>query len=191
MATELLFGRLVLGIRTVLALLVGLAGVFMVALAVFMPRTTTVLVVQLFAVYALLDGLLSIVVALRAVRRMVPRSLMVLEGLVSVGTGVAAFIAISGYGERPPRGLLTLIASWAIVTGVLALAVIFSLKLGRGRGILVAAAALTVAFGISVLGWKPPDLMAAVWRLALYALLLGVLRLAAALWVRGQERAGA
>ena|SRR6266436_1674997 len=187
MATELLFGRLVLGLRTVLALLVGLTAVFIVVLAVFMPRTTTVLVVQLFAFYALLDGVLSIV-AVRAVDRMVPRCFMVLEGVVSVGTGVAAFIAISGYGERPPQGLLTLIALWAIVTGALQLALTFSLNLRRGRGILAATAALSVALGISLLGWEPPDLMAAVWRLAMYALLLGVLRLTATVGLRRQER---
>jgi len=186
MATERLSGRLVLGIRTLLALLFGLAGVFMVVLAAFAPRTTTVLVVQLFASYALLDGLLSIVTAARAARRLAARGFMVLEGLVSVGTSVAAFIVISGYGERPAPGLLTLIALWAIVTGVLQLAWTFSVDLRRGRGILAAAAALSVAFGISLLGWRPPDLMTAVWRLAIYALLLGVLRLAATLWLRGQ-----
>jgi uncharacterized membrane protein HdeD (DUF308 family) len=118
------------------------------------------------------------------------RAFLVLEGLVSVGTSVVAFILISGYGERPPRGLLTLIALWAIVTGALQLAWTFSADLRRGRGLLVATAALSAAFGISLFGWRPPDLMTAVWRLAVYALLLGVLRLVATLWLRGQERSG-
>jgi len=187
MTTEFLSGRLVLGIRAVLALVLGLAGVFMVVLAAFAPRTTSILVVQLFASYALLDGLLSIVAAARAARRLAVRSSMMLEGLVSVGTSIAAFILISGYGERPPGGLLTLIALWAIVTGALQLAWTFSVDLRRGRWLLAATAALSVAFGISLLGWRPPDLMTAVWRLAVYALLLGVLRLAATLWLRGQR----
>ena len=46
----------------------------------------------LFASYALLDGLLSILAGARAARRVAPRSFMVLEGLVSIGTGVTAFI---------------------------------------------------------------------------------------------------
>jgi uncharacterized membrane protein HdeD (DUF308 family) len=187
MTTEVLSGRLVLGIRTVLALLLGLAGVFMVVLAVFLPRTTTVLVVQLFASYALLDGLLSIVAAARAVRRVAPRCFMMLEGLVEVGTSVAAFILISSYGERPRGGLLALIAVWAIVTGALQLAWTFSVDLRRGRLLLAATALLSVAFGVSLLGWRPPDLLTAVWRLAVYALLLGVLRLAATVWLRGPD----
>jgi len=87
MTTERLSGRLVLGVRATLALLFGLAGSFMVVLAAFAPRTTTVLIVQLFASYALLDGLMSILAGARAASRVVPRSFMVLEGLVSIGTG--------------------------------------------------------------------------------------------------------
>jgi len=189
MTTELLSGRLVLGIRTLLALVLGLGGVFMVVLAVFAPRTTTVLVVQLFASYALLDGLVSIVAGARAARRAVPRCFMVLEGLVEVGTSIAAFVLISGYGERPRGGLLALIAMWAIVTGALQLAWTFSVDLRRGRLLLAVTAALSVAFGVSLLGWRPPDLMTAVWRLAVYALLLGVLRLAATVWLRGPDHA--
>ena len=45
----------------------------MVVLAAFAPRTTVVLVIQLFAFYALLDGLLSIVAAVWVSRRVVPR----------------------------------------------------------------------------------------------------------------------
>jgi uncharacterized membrane protein HdeD (DUF308 family) len=189
MGGELLSGRLVLGIRTFLSLLLGLAGAFMVVLAAFAPRTTVVLVIQLFAFYALLDGLLSIVAALSAARRVVPRCLMVLEGLVSIGTAVAAFIVISGHGERRPGGLLALIAMWALVTGALQLAWTFSVDLQRGRLLLAAAAGLSVAFGGCLLGWRPPDLLTAVWRLAVYALLLGLLRLVATLWLRGRDHA--
>lgn len=186
MASELLSGRVVLGIRSVLSLLLGLVGFFMVVLSVFMPATTAVLVVLLFASYALLDGLLSIFAAARAVRRARPRFLMLLEGLVDVATSVTAFILVQG--ERP-RGLLALIAAWAIVTGALQMGWTFSIDVQRGRSLLAVAAALSVAFGLSVLGWRPPDLLTAVWRLAVYALLLGVLRLVVTLWLQGPRPA--
>jgi len=182
MASEVLSGRVVLGIRSFLALPRGVVRFFMVVLAVFMPVTTAVLVVRLFASYALLDGLLSIFAAARALRRPLPRFLMVLEGLVDVAASVTAFILVQG--ERP-RGLLVLIAAWAIVTGALQLGWTFSIGIHRGRLVLAAAAALSVAFGLSLLGWRPADLFTAVWRLAEYALLLGVLRLTVTIWLQG------
>lgn len=188
MTTEPLSGRVVLGVRTFLALLLGLVGFFMVVLAVFMPATTAVLVVRLFASYALLEGLLSLFAAAQAVRRALPRSLMVLEGLVDVATSVTAFILVQG---GRPRGIQALIAAWAIVTGLLQLGWTFSVDISRGRLVLALAAALTVAFGLSLLGFRPPDLLTAVWRLAVYAVVLGVLRLVVTFRLQGPRPAGA
>jgi uncharacterized membrane protein HdeD (DUF308 family) len=109
-----------------------------------------------------------------------------LEGLVDVATSVTAFIIVQG--DRP-RGLLALIAGWAIVTGVLQLGWTFSINIQRGRSLLAVAAVLSVAFGASLLGLRPPDLLSAVWRLAVYALLLGVLRMVVTLWLRGPRSA--
>ena len=182
MASEPLSGRVGLGIRSFLALLLGVVGFFMVVLAALMPGTAAVLVVKLFAAYALLDGLLSIFIGTRAVRRAPPRILMMLEGLVDVATCVTAFVLVQG--DRP-HGLLALIAAWAIVTGVLQLGWTFSIDVHRGRSLLAIAAALSVVFGLSLLGLRPPDLLSAVWRLAVYALILGILRLVVTFWLRG------
>jgi uncharacterized membrane protein HdeD (DUF308 family) len=177
MASEVLPGRLVLGLRATLAVLFGLIGFFMVVLAAVLPRTATVLIVQFFATYVLLDGLLCIIAAARAMSRPLPRFLVALEGLVEVGTAVAAFVVIRGLGERPQGGILLLIAVWAIATGVLEMAwAAFSVGIHRGRLLLVITAALSVAFGLFVLASPPPDLLTAVWRLAVYVLLVGVLR---------------
>jgi ABC-type amino acid transport substrate-binding protein/uncharacterized membrane protein HdeD (DUF308 family) len=173
---DVLPGRVLFLVRAFLALLLGVVGLFMVILAVFLPGTTAVLVVKLFAGYALLDGLLSIAVATRAVRRALPRALTTLEGLVGIGTSVAAFVLISAYADRP-RGILTLIVAWAMATGALQMVWTFSIEIARGRAILAATAALSLAFGVLLLGWRPPDLIGAVWRLAMFALFLGILRL--------------
>ncbi len=65
----------------------------------------------------------------------------------------------------------------------------FAAHLQRDRLFLATTAAVTVAFGVALLGWRPPDLVTAVWRLAVYALLLGALRLVATLWLRGPASA--
>jgi len=171
-------------IRAALALLLGVVALFMLVLAIFIPRTTTVLVVQIFAGYALLDGLLSLGSAVGAVRRGLPRWLIILEGLIEVATSIAVVIIISG--DRP-HGIPTLVALWAIATGILQMAWTFALDIRRGRGLLILAAALSLAFGVLALGWRPPDLLTAVWRLAVYALLLGILRLAGTFRIRGPQ----
>jgi uncharacterized membrane protein HdeD (DUF308 family) len=188
MTAEPLSGRVVVGIRACLALVLGLVGFFMVVLAVLMPATTAILVVGFFAGYALLDGALVLVAAGWAVQRVLPRVLMLLEGLVDVATSVTAFILVQG--ERP-RGILALIAAWAIVTGVLQLGWTFSVDLQRGRPDLALAGALSVAFGLWLLGWRPPDLLTAVGRLAVYAVVLGVLGLLAAFRLQGPSRLAA
>lgn len=188
MTAEPLAGRVVLGIRAFLALMLGLVGFSMVVLAVFMPATTAVLVVRLFAAYALLNGLLALFAGARAVNRALPRSLVILEGLVDVATSVTAFILVQG--ERP-RGILALIAAWAIVTGLLQLGSTFSIDIQRGRLVLALAAALSVVFGLCLVGWRPPDLITAVWRLAVYAIILGVLRLLATFRLQGPGRLAA
>jgi uncharacterized membrane protein HdeD (DUF308 family) len=159
-----------------LALLLGVVGFFMVVLAFLLPRTTTVLIVQFFAVYALLDGLLCITVGARAMSNPLPRFLLVLEGLVEVATGIAAFVLLRSLGEGPRGRILLLMAVWALATGVLQLAWTFSVDIRRGRLLFVITAALSVAFGLFMLALPPPNLLTAVWRLAVYVLLLGVLR---------------
>lgn len=184
-ATEMLPGRLVLGLRALFALLFGLTGLFMIVLAAFLPRASTVLIVQFFAGFVLLDALLCVVAAARAMMRSLPRSLVMLEGLVEVVTAIAAFVLIGRIGEQPRGFILELVAAWAIVTGTLELGWSLSVNVFRGRPLLVAAALLSLAFGLSVLGWRPPDLVTAVWRLAVYVLVLGVLRLLVAFRLQG------
>jgi uncharacterized membrane protein HdeD (DUF308 family) len=176
MAGVVLPGRGVLGLRALLALLLGVTGFFMVVLAFLLPRTTTVLIVQFFAVYALLDGLLCITAGARAMSKPLPRFLLVLEGLVEVATGIAAFVLLRSLGEGPRGRILLLMAVWALVSGVLQLAWTFSVDIRRGRLLFVITAAVSVAFGLFMLASPPPDLLTAVWRLAVYILLIGVLR---------------
>ena len=176
MASEALPGRGVLAFRALLALLLGATGFFMLVLVFLFPRTTTVLIVRFFAVYTLLDGLLCIIAGARAMSKALPRLLLVLEGLVEVATGIAVFVLLRGLGERPRGGILLLIAVWALATGVLQLAWTFSVDIRRGRLLLAITAAVSVAFGLFVLSSAPPDLLTAVWRLAVFVLLIGVLR---------------
>jgi uncharacterized membrane protein HdeD (DUF308 family) len=176
-AADILPGRLVLGLRALLALLFGMTALFMIILAALLPRASTILIVQFYAGFVLLDGLLCLAAAARAMMRPLPRSLIALEGVVEVVTAIAAFVLIANLDAQPRGIILLLMAAWAIVTGVLELGWGLSAHVSRGRGLLVAAALLSVAFGLLVLILGRPDLVTAVWRLAVYAVFVGLLRL--------------
>jgi hypothetical protein len=149
-AADILPGRLVLGLRAVLALLFGLTALFMIILAALFPRASTILIVQFYAGFVLLDGLLCLAAVARAMMRPLPRSFVALEGVVEVVTAIAAFVLI-GTLDAQPRGWILLL--------------------------IIAGALLSVAFGIVVLSLGRPDLVTAVWRLAVYVVFLGLLRL--------------
>lgn len=185
MATEVLPGRLVLGLRALLALLFALTALFMIVLAALVPRASAILIVQFFAGFVLLDGLLCATAAARAMMRPLPRALVALEGVVEVITAITAYVIISNLEARPRGQILQLVAAWAIVMGALELGWALSLRISRGRALLVLAGLLSVAFGIVMVGRWPPDLVAAVWRLAVYILFLGILRLLVTFRLRG------
>ena len=172
-----------LGLRAILALLLGLTSLMMVILAIALPRATTIIVVQVFAGFAILDGLLCLLAAARGSQPGRARAFMAIEGLVELGTAAVAFVLVGNLVEGSHR-ILTLAALWAIVTGILELIWVFSISVSRGRVLLTIAALLSVAFGVMLLGARPPDLLTAMWRFAVYILLLGVLRALVAFSVR-------
>jgi len=97
--------------------------------------------------------------------------------VVEVVTAIAAFVLIGNLDAQPRGFILLLMATWAILTGVLELGWGLSAHILRGGGLIIAGALLSVAFGIVVLSLGRPDLVTAVWRLAVYVVFLGLLRM--------------
>jgi uncharacterized membrane protein HdeD (DUF308 family) len=176
MASERLPTRLILGLRALLALLLGLTGFFMVLLAAFLPHASVALVVQLFTGFTLLDGLLCLVACTQAAGRPAAKVLLLLIGLMEVGVAAAAFLLIPRVGERP-QVILPVFVVWAVTLGLLELAWAFAARVQRGRVFLVVTALYSIAFGLLAYFSPSGDLMTAVWRSAVYFFLLGILRL--------------
>ena len=176
MASERLPTPLILGLRALLALLLGLTGFFMVLLAAFLPHASVALIVQLFTGFTLLDGLLCLVAGARAARRPAAKVLLLLIGLMEVGVAASAFLLILRVGERP-QVILPVFVVWAVTLGLLELAWAFAARVQRGRAFLVVTALFSIAFGLLAYLSPRGDLLTAVWRFAIYFFLLGVLRL--------------
>jgi uncharacterized membrane protein HdeD (DUF308 family) len=176
MASEGLPGRLVLGLRALLALLLGLTGLFTVILAAFLPHASATLIVQAFTGFTLLDGLLCLLAGARTARRPAAKILLLLIGLMEVGVAADALLLIPRVGERA-QVILPLFVAWAVTLGLLELAWAFAARIQRGLPIVVVTAAFSIAFGLFAYLSPSGDLMTAVWRPAVYFFLLGILRL--------------
>ena len=176
MTSEGLPSRLILGLRALLALLLGLTGLFMVLLAAFLPRASVALLVQLFTGFTLLDGLLCLLAGAQSARRPAVKILLLLIGLMEVGVAADAFLLIPRVGDRP-QVILPLFVAWAVTLGLLELAWAFAARVQRGLPILVVTAVFSIAFGLFAYLSPSGDLMTAVWRSAVYFFVLGILRL--------------
>src|SRR2546428_10219740 len=104
----------------------GVAAIIFGALAFVLPSVTLAVLTLLFGGYALVEGALNIVAAVRGRGDDEPWWALLFEGLVSVAAGIVTFV-LPGLTEL---ALLYMIAAWAIVTG--ALEIVAAIRLRRG-----------------------------------------------------------
>ena len=158
----------VIGLRGLVAVLFGI-------LAFAWPGMTLTVLIVLFGAYALVDGVLGIVAALRGGAD--HRWAMLIEGVISVLAGIAAFV----WPGLTALVLLYIIAFWAIVTGVLE--IVAALRLRRvidNEWALIIGGALSVLFGVVLIVSPGAGALAVVWLIGAYALIFGITLLALA-----------
>jgi uncharacterized membrane protein HdeD (DUF308 family) len=154
-----------------------LRGVLAIAfgvLALIVPGATLLVLVALFAAWALVGGVASIVAAYKN-RTTDKWWLVLLLGIVSIAAGVVAVMnpGITIF------VLVLLMGANALVTGVLEIAMAVRLRKSiQNEWLLVLAGAVSVLFGIAVLVFPPLGAIAMVWLVSFYATLTGVLLVA-------------
>jgi uncharacterized membrane protein HdeD (DUF308 family) len=155
----------VLALRGLLAVLFGV-------MAIVWPGTTVRVLVILFGIYALVDGLFELFSALATRPRGGGWWLLLLEAVAGIAAGVLAFI----WPETTALVLLYLIAAWAILSGVLELIAAFQLRREvEGEWVLALAGAISVIVGL-LLALRPVSgLVAVAWFVGGYAIVFGVL----------------
>lgn len=161
-------------------LLYGLLAITFGAATLAWPGLSVLALVMAFGVLAVADGAVSL---LSVVRRdlALPRWLLVLYALVSLGFGLLALLRP----EAMATAMLWVLATWLLVAGIAR--IVFAIqvrKLVRGEWLLALSGALAIALG--VLFFARPDvglLTMAVW-VAIGALLYGVLQVVVALRMR-------
>jgi uncharacterized membrane protein HdeD (DUF308 family) len=145
-----------IAIRGIAAILFGLA-------AFIWPGLTLELLVLLFAIYVLIDGVLSIVAALP---RPGQSPSMLVGGIVSVVAGVVALI----FPGLAALSVVILIAAWAILTGIAEIALTFRLHERLTVELLwVIAGIASIVFGIVLIVFPVAGALALIWFIGAYA----------------------
>jgi uncharacterized membrane protein HdeD (DUF308 family) len=150
----------------------GLAAVLFGVLAFIWPGITLLTLVFLFGWYAVANGILSFILAVKAPNGYPRFSGLVLPGLFSLAVGVIAFI-IPGI---TALALLLLIATWAIVNGVMEIVAAIRLRKEiTNEWMLILAGAASVIFGVLFLMWPGAGALAMLWWIGSFAIVFGIL----------------
>lgn len=162
----------------------GVAALAFGVLAIAWPGLTLLLLVALFAAYAIISGIAALAGALRC-RDSAGWWLAALLGVVSVAAGVIAIL----YPGITLLVLVLLMGINAIFAGVLDIAMAFRLRREiRGEWLLGLAGVVSILFGALVLALPGAGALALVWLIAFYAIALGVLLIALGLRMRSTPR---
>jgi uncharacterized membrane protein HdeD (DUF308 family) len=150
----------------------GLVAVLFGVLAFVWPGATMITLVWLFGAFALVNGILSLVLAAKTPKGYPKVGSLILGGLLGILAGFVAFI-MPGI---TALGLLILIAAWAIVTGVMDLVAAVRLrKVITNEWLLVLAGIASVAFGLILLFRPGVGALALIWWIAAWAVVFGIL----------------
>jgi uncharacterized membrane protein HdeD (DUF308 family) len=168
-------------------LLRGAVGVLFGLTTFLVPGLTVSALVLLFGAFAMADGILAIVSAVRDRTGNAPRSAIVLRGLF----GVAAGIVTMFWPGITVIALLYVIAAWAIVGGVFEIAAAVRLRKAiRGEWLLALSGVVSVGLGLALMLFPGPGALALVLWIGAYALVFGAVLIVLALRLRDWQQHG-
>ena len=162
-------------------LLRGIAAIVFAVITVAAPGITVRAIVLLFGAYALVDGILSIVGAIRAARSHERWGVLVLEGVAGI---VAAAVTVV-WPIVTTLALVAVVAAWALITG--ALEIVAAIKLRRliaNEWLLALSGVLSLILGILLIAMPFAGALALALWIGAYAFVFGCLLIALAFRLR-------
>jgi len=166
-------------------LLRGLVAIGFGILIFVKPQISLEVLVYLFGIYVLVEGILGVSVAIQARDELNSWGVLLIWGLLGIAVGILAFV-------RPDitaLALLFYIALWAIATGVLEIVAAVRLReVIKDEWLLILAGLLSVAFGIVLIARPEAGALAVLWLIGAYAILFGILIVVFAFKIRSFVR---
>ena len=163
----------------------GVAGVLFGIATFFAPGVSLAVLVLLFGAYALVDGVLAVISAVR--RRGVSDRwwMLLLEGLVGIAAGIMTLV----WPGITALALLYVIAAWALLTGAFEIAAAIRLrKIITGEWLLVLSGVASIGLGILLMIFPGPGALVMVLWIGAYVFVFGILLIALSLRLRSLGR---
>jgi uncharacterized membrane protein HdeD (DUF308 family) len=178
-------GAMMLAERWWMLVLRGVAAVIFGILTFVAPGASLFALVVLFGAYAMVNGIIDLVLAVRTPTGERRWGSLVFEGVASVVAGALALF----WPGITALVLLFLIAGWAIATGIAQ--VVAAVRLRKqitGEWLLALSGVLSVAFGVLLFLFPGAGALAVVIWIGAYAIVFGALLIALGLRLRSWGR---
>jgi len=141
------------------------------------PGPTIRVLVFLLAAFALVEGAVNIIGGLR-----VRQGWALAEGIVSVLIGIVILVAGPGL---TAIALLYLVAAWAILTGIARIVAAIQLRrVLSNEWLLIGSGAASLIFGVIAAIFPGAGILALLWFVAAWSIVLGILLIVLALQLR-------
>jgi uncharacterized membrane protein HdeD (DUF308 family) len=158
----------------------GVVAILFALVAFFLPGVTVTALILLFGAYAFVDGVFALIAGLRLARQHGRSAPLLLEGALNILIGLIIFI----WPQEALVALVYLIAIWAVITGVALIAAGIALIRHSGEWLLVLCGIISILLGIILFVLPTAGVIALSWWLGFYALLFGIILVAAAFRIR-------
>ena len=161
----------------------GIAAIIFALLAFSMPGVTIFVLVTLFGVYALIDGVVNLVAVFRTgIKDHWP---LLIEAILGTLAGILTLI----WPHITALVLILLIGFWAILTGIFE--IVAAIRLWRVVGqewLLLLSGIASVIFGLFAVSVPAAGALAIVVWIAAYALVFGILLIGFGFRLRGHRQ---
>lgn len=155
-----------------IALLRGVLAVIFGVFALVNPEGAGYLLVFIFGIFLLVDGLINVIGSIIYIRAAVDWWVLLVVGVLEIGVALVTF----AHPDITGTVLAILVGLWALFKGVIELMAGIALRNEvEGEWILILTGVLTAVFGLFALLLPFTESTAAIWLLGLYALLNGIL----------------